>query len=433
MHTVMAYSPRPLQWRFHQTRTRFSVMICHRRFGKTVAAINDLLRQAVRDGRSDFRGAYMAPYVGQVKAVAWDYLKHYAGVIPHVKFVETELRCDLPTGARIRLFGTDNANALRGMYLDDVVLDEPADMHPEVWTRIVRPMLADRQGRALFVGTPNGTNNLLHDVWSEAQREPPQGELSQWSHFMFRASETGYLPAEELAAAQRSMTPEDYAQEFECSFAAAVKGAYYANVIEQLEAQGRVGTIVHSPHLPVHTAWDLGMDDATAIWFFQVEPSGDWRVFDYYEQSGEGLSHYAQILQSKGYVYGQHFAPHDIRVRELGTGTSRLESAAALGIGFSVAPQLPVVDGVNAVRQFLPRMWFDATRCRTGLHALRNYRREWRARHEVFASSPLHDWTSHSADALRYAVTGYRPTVDVGQAPRKARTEYNYFGGRYAS
>lgn len=424
VRTVMPYTPRPLQWRFHETRSRFCVMICHRRFGKTVAAINDLLRQAVRDGRSDFRAAYMAPYLGQVKAVAWDYLKQYAGGIPGVKFHETELRCDLPTGARIRLFGTDNANALRGMYLDDVVLDEPADMHPEVWTRIVRPMLADRQGRALFVGTPNGSNNLLHDVWSEAK----SGENAQWSHFIFRASETGYLPAEELAAAKRSMTPEDYAQEFECSFAAAVKGAYFAAALEQLEAQGRIGKIVHSPDLAVHTAWDLGMDDATAIWFFQVEPSGDWRVVDYYEQSGEGLSHYARVLQEKGYVYGQHFAPHDIRVRELGTGVSRLESAAALGIRFSVAPQLPVVDGVNAVRQQLPRMWFDAVQCSGGLNALRNYRREWRARHDVFASSPLHDWTSHAADALRYAVTGFRKPIDYSHAPRKARTEYNYFG-----
>lgn len=422
---LLPYSPRPLQRLFHDTRSRFCVMICHRRFGKTVAAINDLLRQAVRDGRKDYRAAYMAPYYGQAKAVAWDYVKHYAGGIPSVKFNEAELRCDLPTGGRIRLFGTDNPNSLRGLYLDDVVLDEPADMHPEVWTRIVRPMLADRRGRALFVGTPSGSNNLLYDVWTEAQ----SGDDPQWSHFMFRASETGYLPADELAAAQRSMTPEDYAQEFECSFAAAVKGAYFAAAMEQLEVQGRIGSIAHSPDLPVHTAWDLGMDDATAIWFFQVEPSGDWRVVDYYEQSGEGLSHYAKVLQEKDYVYGQHYAPHDIRVRELGTGTSRLESAAALGIRFSVAPQLPIVDGVNAVRQKLPRMWFDAAQCKLGLNCLRNYRREWRAKHDIFASQPLHDWTSHAADALRYAVTGFRTPIDYGSAPRKARTDYNYFGG----
>lgn len=419
------YTPRPLQKLFHNTRTRFCVMICHRRFGKTVAAINDLLRQAVLDGRKDYRAAYMAPYYGQAKAVAWDYLKHYAGVIPGVKFNEAELRCDLPSGGRIRLFGTDNPNSLRGLYLDDVVLDEPADMHPEVWTRIIRPMLADRRGRALFVGTPNGTNNLLYDVWSEAKT----GEDPQWSHFMFRASETGYLPADELAAAKRSMTPEDYAQEFECSFSAAVKGAYFAAAIDQLEAQGRISSIVYSPDLPVNTSWDLGMDDATAIWFFQVEPSGDWRVFDYYEQSGEGLSHYAKVLQDKGYIYGQHFAPHDIRVRELGTGTSRLESAAALGIKFNVAPQLPLVDGISAVRQKLPRMWFDTANCKLGLNCLRNYRSEWREKHNIFSSQPLHDWTSHAADALRYAVTGFRTPVDYSNAPRKAVTSYNYFGG----
>lgn len=466
MSHVIPYCPRPLQWQFHSRRTRFCVLLCHRRFGKTVAAINDLLRAALRSGRSDWRAAYAAPFLGQAKAVAWDYLRRFAGAVPGTRFHESELRCDLPTGARIRLYGLDNPHALRGLYLDDIVLDEPADMPRSVWSQVIRPMLADRQGRALFCGTPHGTDNLLHDVWEQAGRE---GAAGGWSRFRFPASQTGYLPAAELEAARRSMDEAEYRQEFECSFAAAVRGAYYAPLLEQAEREGRLGDVPHAPELPVHTAWDLGMDDATAIWFFQVEPGGVWRVLDYYEASGEGLAHYAHVLESKsrpaghspglssglssgltaglaaglgpepsgslddalrgrGFRYGLHIAPHDIRVRELGTGKSRLESAAALGIRFVTAPALPVADGIDAVRRLLGRCRFDSSRCATGLRALRAYRRRWNARQEQAAPGPLHDWTSHAADALRYAAVGWRTETDLSAGPRRARTHYDIFG-----
>ncbi len=421
---TLPYAPRPLQWHFHEQRTRFCVLLCHRRFGKTVAAINDVLRQALRQpcagGKSDWRAAYMAPFSTQAKTIAWDYVKFFTQNIPNTRFSETELRCTLPTGASIRLFGVDNANALRGMYLDDVVLDEPADMPREVWTRIIRPMLADRQGRALFCGTPNGVDNLLHDVWEEAGQ---QHEHALWSRFAFKASETGYIDKAELAAARLSMNKEDYQQEFECSFAAAVRGAYYAEHVEALEETGRITHVPYTPELPVHTAWDLGMDDATGIWFFQVESGGQWRMLEYAEDSGQGLQHYIQLLQAKPYVYGRHMAPHDIRVRELGTGLSRLEMAARLGISFTVCPSLPLADGINAVRSHLPRMWFDSQGCAQGLRALRQYRRQWRPRQEVYTTAPVHDWSSHACDALRYAVLGFRP--EQSAVGGKAKIHYD--------
>ena len=273
---VIPYAPRPLQRQFHEQRTRFCVLLCHRRFGKTVAAINDLIREAVRTDKPDWRAAYAAPFLGQAKAIAWDYLRRFAAAIPDVRFHETELRCDLPNGARIRLYGVDNPDALRGLYLDDLVLDEPADMPREVWTQILRPALADRKGRALFIGTPNGTENLLYDLWTHAGK----GDDAEWSRFHFRASESHALEEAELAAARASMLPEEYAQEFECSFAAAVRGAYYAGLLDTAEREGRLGAVPHDPALPVHTAWDLGMDDATAIWFFQTTGSGLWRMVD---------------------------------------------------------------------------------------------------------------------------------------------------------
>ncbi len=427
VHSI-PYAPRPLQWRFHEERSRFCVLLCHRRFGKTVAAINDLIREALRASSgpygSTWRAAYMAPYLGQAKTVAWDYLKFFTAGIADTRYSETELKCSLPTGATIRLFGTENANALRGMYLDDVVLDEPADMPREVWTRILRPMLSDRQGRALFCGTPQGVDNLLYDVWEEAGKNMESSSAQPlWSRFSFKASETGYIAAEELQAARLSMNKEDYLQEFECSFAAAVRGAYFAESLERLEAQGRISAVPHAPELPVHTAWDLGMDDATGIWFFQVQRSGQWRILEYVEDSGEGLQHYVQILQAKPYTYGKHIAPHDIRVRELGTGLSRLEMAAQLGIQFTVCPSLPLVDGINALRVGLDRMWFDSHGCATGLRALRQYRRQWRPRQEVYSSTPLHNWTSHATDALRYAVVGFREQdASVG---KKAQLTYD--------
>ena len=435
---VIPYSPRPLQRRFHEERSRFCVLLCHRRFGKTVAAVNDLIREALRRGGPDWQAAYAAPFLGQAKAVVWNYCKRFAGAVPGSRFLESELTCILPNGARIRLLGTDNANALRGLYLDDLVLDEPADMPREVWSQVFRPMLADRQGRALFCGTPHGVDNLLHDVWQQAGAN----EDGLWTRFRFPVSQTGYLPAAELAAARRSMEEDEYHQEFECSFAAALRGAYYAALLDQAESAGRICRLEPAPELPVHTAWDLGMDDATAIWFFQVEPSGQWRMLDYYEASGEGLAHYARLLRAKaqppgidpqsagrGFLYGQHLAPHDIRVREIGTGQSRLECAASLGISFSIAPALPLADGIDATRRALPRLWFDAVHCARGIKALRAYRRHWRPRGEQAPGGPLHDWASHAADALRYAVTGFRPE-QLPLRPGRARTSYDIFGDR---
>lgn len=435
---VIPYTPRPLQWRFHQERTRFCVMLCHRRFGKTVAAVNDLIRQALLSGREDWRAAYAAPFLGQAKAVAWDYCRRFAGAVPGTRFLESELACLLPTGGRIRLLGTENAQALRGLYLDDLVLDEPADMPRQVWSQVLRPMLADRQGRALFCGTPHGTDNLLYDAWQQAGAD----QSGLWSRFRFPASQTGYLPQAELEAARQSMEAAEFAQEFECSFAAAVRGAYYAPLVDAAEREGRIAALPVAPELPVHTAWDLGMDDATAIWFFQVEPSGTWRFVDYYEASGEGLAHYVRVLEQKarpagpaapgedlpgrGFCYGQHLAPQDIRVRELGTGQSRWECAARMGLRFSLAPALPLADGIDAVRRLLPRCWFDAEHCATCIKALRAYRRQWRPGGP--GSGPLHDWTSHGADALRYAATGFRPVAATVDGCRRARTRYNMFG-----
>jgi len=380
-------------------RARFGVAVAHRRAGKTVAAIQRLILAALQCDKPRPRLAYIASTYGQAKRVAWDYLVDMArpalGAEPH----QTELRVDLLNGARITLFGADNADTLRGSYFDDVVLDEYADMRPSVWPAVVRPALADRGGSALFIGTPKGRNDFWR-IWDEARG-------GEWSRLMLKASASGLLGAAELAEARRTMSAELYAQEFECSFDSAVVGSVYGSLLDQAITEGRVGRVDVDPALPVDTSWDLGVADATCIWFTQ-EIRGEIRVVDYYEASGEGLAHFGQVLKDRGYRYGRHIGPHDIAVRELGTGRSRIETARDHGIRFEIAANIPIEDGIEAVRMILPRCWFDADRCQQGLEALRMYRREWDERNKVLRPRPVHDWTSHAADAFRMRAVAHK-------------------------
>jgi len=406
-HIVVPYAPRPLQRVLHAALEahRWSVAVCHRRFGKTVLAINQLQKAALTSDKPRPRFAYIAPTYRQGKAIAWDYMKHYAGPIPGVGINESELRIDHPNGAQVRIYGADNPDALRGIYLDGVVLDEYGLMAQNVFSEVIRPLLTDRQGWALFIGTPNGKNQF-YDIAQQAQREPG------WFFAAYKASQTGLIPEGELQSARASMTEDEYAQEFECSFEASVKGAVFAKELQQAREEGRITRVPVDPLLPVHTEWDLGMRDHTAIWFYQVSPGGELRVVDYYENSGHGLPHYAQVLKDKQagqWSYGIHGAPHDIEVREIGTGKSRWEQARAIGLYFGVGRQLPLIDGISATRVLLPRCWFDAQRCARGIEALQNYRWYYNTRmREHDTARPEHDWASHAADAFRGIAQRYR-------------------------
>ncbi|MBG0790356.1 MAG: hypothetical protein H0S80_07665 [Desulfovibrionaceae bacterium] len=417
------YIPRRHQAEIEAALARFSVLVCHRRFGKTVLSVNRLIRAARETRRTDWRGAYIAPLHRQAKTVVWDELKRYCGLGRDdctVKFNETELRADFDNGARIRLFGANNPDSLRGMYLDGVVFDEVAQMPHRVWTEVIRPALSDRNGWALFIGTPRG-KNALYEIWEKAGTDP------DWFTAMYRASETGIIHPDELAANAREMSPEEYEQEFECSFTAAIRGAYFGQLLSDADKEGRVTRVPHDPSMPVHTAWDLGMSDSTSIWFVQARPGGTYAVIDYYEAGGEGLDHYARVLDRRGYKYGEHIAPHDIRVRELGTGKSRLEVARSLGIRFDIAPNIPIQDGINAVRAILPRCWFDAEKCAPGIEALRHYRRSFNDRLADFSSRPVHDWTSHAADGFRYFAVGFRRPSNTAR-PSATANDYDPFG-----
>lgn len=401
---VIPYEPRQLFLPFHNRKQRFSCEVVHRRGGKTVSRVNELIRGALTEHLPRPMFGYVAPYLKQAKAVAWDYVKHYcAPLVPHgATFNEAELRADLPNGGRIRLFGADNPDAMRGLYFDGVVLDEYADQDPRIWP-VIRPALSDRLGWADFIGTPKGHNDF-YDTYQRALANP-----DEWYSAIHKASETGLIPEAELQAARRSMTEDQYAQEYECSFEAAIQGAYYGKEMAEAEREKRICRVPYDKATDVITAWDLGIGDATAIWFCQ-QVGQEYHLIDYVENSGVGLDWYAGELKSRPYVYASHLLPHDVEAKELGTGKSRKEVLEQLGIKVTVAPKLRVEDGISAVRLVLNRCWFDADKCRRGIEALKQYRTEFDEQRKVFRDKPLHDWTSHGADAMRYLFTGIKKT-----------------------
>lgn len=387
----------------HARKTRWFIGVAHRRAGKTVADINELIIGATKCQLPNPRFAYVAPQLNQAKDIAWTYLKEYTAFLSP-KINESELWVELPGGARIRIYGADNPDRLRGIYLDGVVLDEFGDMDPTIWTQVIRPALSDRKGWACFIGTPKG-KNTFYKLWVDAEDDP------DWTRLILKASETGLLDQKELADARKMMSDDEYAQEYECSFDAAIRGAYYASEINAAEEE-RITSVPYDPRLQVHTAWDLGVADSTCIWFFQMV-GRETRVIDVLKGEGVGLDWYARQLQDRGYLYGKHYLPHDVEVRELGTGKSRKEVLAGLGIEATVCPNIPVADGIQAVRMLLPTCWFDKVKCKEGLEALRMYRREYDDKRQEFRNNPLHDWTSHYADAFRYFAVGHSEVAKV--------------------
>lgn len=401
---TIPYAPRPLQLAIHEQLDshRFGAVVCHRRFGKTVLAVNHLIKAALTCERDRPRFAYIAPTYAQGKAIAWDYLKHYTSVIPGRTVNESELRVTMPGDRQVRIYGADNPDSLRGLYFDGAVLDEYGLMKGATWSQVVRPALSDRLGWALFIGTPNG-RNAFYDVCQSAKGG------NGWFFAEYRASKTGVISQEELDAARSQMTEDEYQQEWECSFEASVRGAVYAKELAQARAEERIRPTPCDPSIPVHTAWDLGVGDATAIWFFQ-QVGAEVRVIDFHEASGEGLHYYAAMLDRKGYKYGRHLVPHDAQVRELGTGKTRVEIAQSLGMRFEVLPNAKLEDGINAARMLLPRCYFDDAKCQAGLDALQNYRWDFNQRLDEFKTVPVHDWASHAADAFRYLASGINKT-----------------------
>jgi hypothetical protein len=395
---VIDYKPREQQLQIHELidENRFSVVVAHRRMGKTVSAINHLIKAAVLNTKEAPRYAYIAPTYGQAKRVAWDYLTKYVRPLGGSENI-SELRVDF-WGRRIQLYGSDNPDSLRGQYFDGVILDEIGDQNPVIWTDIVRPALSDRMGWCLFIGTPKGHNHFK-ELRDRAEKE------ADWGLLEFKASETQVIAESELKAAKSEMGEDKYLQEFECSFDAAVEGSYYGSLINDLEEKKHIQEIPRDDLCKMVTAWDLGMGDSTAIWVAQIAGS-EIRLIDYYENNGVGLDNYVTWLRNNNYDKAEHILPHDVQVRELGTGKSRMEMLTDAGLNIKIAPRIGVDDGIQAVRRILPRCWFNVPNVKIGLNALKNYRRAYDEKRKIYFERPLHDWSSHASDAFRYLAIG---------------------------
>lgn len=386
------YLPREHFLPFHESGKRWSVVVAHRRSGKSTACFNHLQRDALKVKES--RYAFILPTYKQAKNVIWDIAKFYSKVIPNVEYNEAELTIKYPNGSRITLYGADNPDSLRGIGLWGVVFDEYSQQPSNIFTEIIRPALADHSGYAIWIGTPKGKNEFWK-LYEQAKKD------EDWYSSLLTVDDTKIIKEEELVDARKVMTEDEFLQEFYCSFEAAIKGAYYAKELSKAREEGRITIVPYDKRVLVDTYWDLGIGDATSILFMQ-KVGKENRLIDYYENSGEGLAHYTLVLKDKGYLYGKHVAPHDIDVKELGSGQSRLEIARGLGIDFEIAPKLSVEDGINATRLRFNTLWIDEEKCARFIHCISLYHKEWDEKRGEFRNQPFHDFTSHAADALRY-------------------------------
>jgi len=335
--------------------------------------------------------------------VAWDYLKYFSRPITKSSN-EADLIIELVNGAKIRLFGADNADAMRGLGFDGLYLDEYGDFKPSVWGNVVRPALSDKQGWCVFGGTPKGKNQFWN-IYETSKRLP-----NEWFSLSLPASKSGLLPESELQAARAQLAEDQYLQEYECSFEAAIIGAIWGTEMRKVAEEGRITKVENQIEVKTHTAWDLGHTDDTAIWWYQVI-AGEIHIVDFFALSGGTIEEFVSKIKEKPYNYGKHYLPHDARARTLASGGKSVieQMAAHLGINnLAIVPSLTVQDGIQAVRMALPRCWFDAEKCADGIEALRQYQREYDEDKKAFRQTPKHDWTSHPADAMRMLAISWR-------------------------
>jgi len=407
---LQEYQPRAVFLPLHNRKARWSVVVAHRRAGKTVAMCVDLVLGALETALPKPQFAYLAPQRDQAKRVAWGYLKDLTKSFWSKPPNESELKITIHNGHKgestIYVAGADNYDALRGMYFDGAVLDEVGDMRPSAWYTVIRPALSDRIGWAIFAGTPRG-KNLFWNLREEARLNPQTHLLIE-----LPASKTNIIHADELRDAKAQMTEEAYATEYECSFDAAVPGAYYAKQIGEAYDQGRVGRHPIDQAFPVNLAADLGYTDSCSWWGWQETYDG-LRVVDFYEADNQPIQHYIDWIKNRPYLVNPKgiFLPHDARAKSLQTGKSIIEQFLQQGIRPNLVPEMSLQDGIEAARLTLPRCWFDEEACYDGIDHLRAYMREFDEKTQTFRSKPRHDQHSHAADAFRYLALAARPAT----------------------
>ena len=394
--------------------------ILPRRAGKDICAWNIMIRAAIKRIAVYY---YIFPTYAQAKKVIWNSITNsgdnFLDYIPPSLISSKngqEMRIILVNGSIIQLVGSDNVDSLVGTNPYGIVFSEFALQDPRAY-QFLRPVVVANDGWMLFVSTPRGKNHL-YDVLQIAKGNP------NWFCYVKSVEDTKHISLHEIEKerAEGLMSDDLIQQEYFCSFDLGVEGSYYIRYLDRMKIRSQIGEVPYEAGHKVHTAWDLGMRDLTTIIWFQTIGQ-TVRLIDCYENSKHGLEHYVQVINTRGYVYGKHIAPHDIKVRELGTGMSRLEKARALGITFAVAPDVSIIDGIESVRSTFSKVWIDAYKCAPLIKALENYRQEYDVKHKVYKSNPLHNWSSHFADCMRYLCISLPKTRD-GLSPEELDKRY---------
>lgn len=390
--------------------------------GKDITAFNLAIRQCLRRPCVVY---YIFPTYAQGKKILWDSITNdgmrILDYIPE-ELVESknsqEMKIRFINGSLFQIVGSDNYDSLVGTNPQGVVFSEYALQDPRAY-QFIRPILTANDGWALFISTPRGKNHL-YDLYNIAQQSP------LWFAQKLTVEDTKHIPIEliDQERAEGIMSEDLIQQEYYTSFTMGVEGSYYAKYLDKMRLNNHIGTIPWTPGHKVHTAWDLGVRDSTTIIFFQTI-GATVHMVDCYENTKEGLEHYVKVVKDKPYVYGRHIAPHDIRVKEFGSGITRIDKARQLGINFTIAPDVSIADGIEAVRSALGgKIFIDEVRCAKLLKALENYRQEYDAKRKVYRDHPLHDWSSNFADAMRYLCISLPKTRD-GLSPEDLEKRYN--------
>lgn len=403
---VIEYTPRKWAKQLHSSLKRWFVLVLHRRAGKTTAVLNHLQRDCLKTPKAQF--AYIGPTYKQSKRIAWDIIKDIARPIPGIAFNESELTVRYPNGSKLILVGSDNPDSLRGMALWGVGFDEYPQQPSNIFSEIISKCLADHLGYAIFFGTPKGKGEFYR-IYQNAMTNPEWEVIYKTIDDSLK-EETGEtidnlrkaLEDDRKLVEQNLMTKDEYNQEWYCSFEAAVKGAYYADEIAEARAKGRIKHVPYDKALPVHTVWDLGVGQQMAIGFYQ-KSLGETRKIDFWQGSNkDGIPEAIKMLREKPYIYGKHFAPHDINATDISTGKTRKETAKELGVEFEDIPKLSVDDGINAGKLAFSHLFIDENNCMLWLDYISQYRQEWDENKGMFLPKPRHDFTSHAADEHRY-------------------------------
>lgn len=422
---TLPFTPRPWQIPLIEDRKRNMVAVVHRRAGKSTAFIWRGLRKALTEDRRHIPAARRnlkadPPRVVHVlpaqvmwqRTGLWDKVARAAEGIPGAVPMKSVFRVELPNGGIYQCGGMDKPDSWRGGYADEIIEDEADDVIASGLDMVVEPMLSDYDGSRVKIGTPKG-NGRLAAAYDAAGHDPTS------SRFLLPWQETGALDSAQIERLRGTLDAEEFAQEMECSFTAPNSGSYYGRWLDDALRDERICRVTYDPRLPVYTGWDLGMDDYTAIWWFQRSPGGEWRWLEYFEDNRSSLDYYAKIIHAKPYAYGRHYLPHDIEVQEMSTGKSRKATLLGLNVRpIKVVSAANPADRVSAGRMILPRSFFDSKGCEVGLKVLRGYRRQWNEHMGVWRADPVHDGSSHGADAFGTGVQGSTSPEDEMRMPR---------------